>query len=265
MTPLPTSHEKDVKLRSGATMPIIGLGTWESRDGEAYDAVRAALDVGYRHIDTATNYGNEEQVGRAVADSDVDREQVFLTTKLPPADADRPREVLEQSLRALGTDHVDLWLIHWPPADGASPDTWQQLLAAREDGLATDVGVSNYSPAQVDELLRETGEAPAVNQVKWSIPLHDADRLAHSRDRGVVLEGYSPFKEASLHDDTLVSIADAHGVTPTQVVLRWHVQHGIVVIPKSVRRERIAANFDIFGFDLDEDQMDRLDALGESR
>lgn len=257
-----TASGEDVKLRSGATMPIIGLGTWLSEGGDAYDAVRTALDIGYRHIDTATAYGNEEQVGSALADSGVDRTEVFITTKLPPEDAPRAREVLEQSLRALGTDHVDLWLIHWPPAGGASPQTWQQLLAAREDGLATDVGVSNYSTDQIDELVHGTGEAPAVNQIKWSIPLYDADRVAQSRERGVVLEGYSPFKRAALDDETLVSVADAHDVAPAQVVLRWHIQHGIVVIPKSVRRERIAANFDVFGFDLDDDQMARLDALG---
>lgn len=257
-----TAHDEDITLRSGATMPIIGLGTWGSEGSDAYDSVRAALDIGYRHVDTATGYGNEGQVGAAIADSGVDRDEVFITTKMPPGDAPRAREVLDASLRALGTDHVDLWLIHWPPSGSASPQTWQQFLAAREDGLVIDVGVSNYSPDQIDELITQTGEAPAVNQIRWSIPLHDPDRVAHSKNRGVVLEGYSPLKRANLDDETLTGIADAHGVTAAQVVLRWHVQHGIVVIPKSARRERIAANFDVFGFQLDGGQLAELDALG---
>ncbi len=248
-------------LRSGATMPLVGFGTWQTRGEETYGSVRAALQAGYRHIDTATMYRNEEQVGRALAESDVDRADVFVTTKLPAEQAGQARHTLERSLRDLGLDHVDLWLIHWPPDGTADPATWQEFLRARNDGLATDVGVSNYSLAQLDELWTVTGETPSVNQIRWSIELYDAAIEAGHRERDVLLEGYSPFRRGNLSDPVLQSIAAEHGVGPAQVVVRWHVQHGFVVIPKSARPERIRSNADILGFSLTDDQMARLDAL----
>ena len=246
----------------GGQMPQIGFGTWRLRGEGARAAVTAALAVGYRHIDTATMYGNEEQVGRALRDSGLPRGDVFVTTKLPPRRASRARRTIEESLRALGTDHVDLWLIHWPPNGQARPETWRELLAARDEGLARAVGVSNYGTGQLDELIEATGEAPAVNQIRWSPPLYDAATVREHRERGVVLEGYSPFRAGNLRDPALAEIAAAHRVTPAQVVLRWHLEHGIVVIPKSVRPERIESNFDISGFSLTEDEMARIDALG---
>ncbi len=242
-------------------MPILGLGTWQLRGEQGYAAVRHALEAGYRHIDTAKVYRNEAEVGRAVKDSGVPREQVFITTKLPPDDAGRERETIAASLDALGSDYVDLWLVHWPPDGQPGVGTWEQLLAIQEEGLARDVGVSNYTPAQIDRLLDATGTAPAVNQIKWSPPLFDADRLAHSRERGVVLEGYSPFRAGRLDDPALGEIAAAHEVTPAQVVLRWHIEHEVVCIPKSARRERIEANFDVFGFSLSAAEVARIDAL----
>jgi 2,5-diketo-D-gluconate reductase A len=258
------ANDRTVTLAGGVEMPLLGLGTWQARGTQAYETVRTALEAGYRHLDTATMYGNEAEVGRAVRDSGVPREEVFLTTKLPPERSSRVRETIEASLRALGTDRVDLWLVHWPPGGEASPRTWQEVLAAREDGLARAVGVSNYSTAQIDELVAATGEAPAVNQIPWSPWLYDADLLAEHRVRGVVVEGYSPFRRADLDDPVLVGIADAHGVTAAQVVLRWHVQHRVVAIPKSVTPERIAANIDVFGFALDDAEMARLDALART-
>ena len=243
-------------------MPMLGFGTWQIRGREAYDAVRTALDVGYRHVDTAALYENEAEVGRAIADSGLAREDVFITTKLLHSDAGRAREALQDSLAALGVDAVDLYLIHSPPG-GASPPTWEQLLAARDAGWARAVGVSNYSTAQVDELIQATGEAPAVNQVKWGPSLHDPGFLSESAQRNVVVEGYSPFRSTDLHDETLVRIASDHGVTPAQVVLRWHLEHEIVVIPKSVTAERIRANADIFGFSLSEEEVARIDALSQ--
>ncbi len=240
-------------------MPLLGFGTWQLRGQSAYDAVRVALDVGYRHLDTATMYRNEEQVGRAIADSGVDRSEIFVTTKLPAERVGRERATIEESLHKLGTDYVDLWLVHWPPAGDARPQTWRELLSVRDEGLARAVGVSNYSPGQVDELIEATGEAPAVNQIRWSPALYDPARLAHSRDRGVVLEGYSPFRASRLDAPVLRDIAAAHGVSPAQVILRWHVEHGVVVIPKSANPERIAANFDIWDFSLTADEVARLD------
>jgi diketogulonate reductase-like aldo/keto reductase len=215
--------------------------------------------VGYRHIDTATMYGNEDQVGRALADSGVPRDEVFVTTKLPPGRADRPRATLDESLAALGLDQVDLWLIHWPPPGGARPDVWVQLLEAQADGLARAVGVSNYSLAQIDELGAAGSALPSVNQIEWSPALYDEAVLRGHQERGVQLEGYSPLKTMRLRDPRLVRIAEAHGVTPAQVVIRWHIEHEIVVIPKSSRAERIASNADVFGFELAPEELAELD------
>ncbi len=252
-----------VSLGEAGAIPIVGLGTWEMTGKECYRAVRYALEVGYRHIDTATAYRNEREVGRAVRDSGVPREDVFVTTKLPPRDAGRERRTLGASLRALGTDYVDLWLIHWP-AGGAGEQMWKQLLALRDEGLARAVGVSNYSPGQLDDLVRATGEAPLVNQIRWGPTLYDPEELDEHRRRGVVLEGYSPFKSTDLRHPVLVEVADRHGVTPAQVVLRWHIEHGVVVIPKSATPERIAANFDVFGFSLDDEDMRSIDGLSHA-
>lgn len=258
------SDRPAVILPRDVSMPLLGFGTWRARGEECYRAVRDALDVGYRHIDTATMYANEEQVGRAVRDSGVPREEVFVTTKLLPEQAGQERAAIDASLAALDLGYIDLWLVHWPPGGLAAPDTWRRFLAARDDGLARAVGVSNYDAAQIDELVEAAGEAPAVNQIRWSPSLHDPDVVAAHRDRGVVLEGYSPFKSTDLGDPELVRIAEAHGVTPAQVVLRWHLDHGIVVIPKSVHPERIRANFDVFGFQLGDDELRRIDARAVS-
>ncbi len=257
-----TSISHALPLAQGGRIPLLGLGTWQLRGEECYRAVRTALDLGYRHLDTATIYGNEAEVGRAVADSGVPREDIFLTTKLPKEAAGKEAETLETSLDTLGLDYVDLWLIHSPPRGKAAVPTWEQLLALRGTGRARAVGVSNYGPDLVDELVAATGVAPAVNQIRWSPFLFDAERLAHSRDRGVVLEGYSPFRASQLDHPVLREIAGAHEVTPAQVVLRWHLEHGVVTIPKSANPERLAANADVFGFSLGEDETARLDALG---
>jgi 2,5-diketo-D-gluconate reductase A len=250
------------KLRGGVEMPMIGFGTWQVSGRRGYESVRLALETGYRHIDTATMYGNEKEVGRAVHDSGIPREELFITTKLPADRVGRERETIATSLRALAMDHVDLWLVHWPPRGQARPATWRELLAVRDEGLARSVGVSNYTTAQIDELIEATGEAPAVNQIPWSPWEHDPARLTEHRERDVVLEGYSPFKRSDLDHPVLARIAAAHGVTPAQVVLRWHVEHGIVVIPKSVTPERIASNLDIFGYSLAEAEVAESDALG---
>jgi 2,5-diketo-D-gluconate reductase A len=252
---------ESVVLASGTKMPILGLGTWQARGGSAVDAILRALEVGYRHIDTAAVYGNEEQVGQAVAESGVPREQVFVTTKLPPNRAGRERATLEESLEALGFEYVDLWLIHWPPSGGARPDVWERLLELQVEGLAREVGVSNYSVRQIEELERTTGRLPAVNQIEWSPTLFDQDVLKAHRSRGVQLEGYSPLKTMNLRDPRLVRIAEKRGVTPAQVVLRWHIEHRIVAIPKSTNAARIAENAAIFGFTLSSSEVEQLDGF----
>ncbi|HEY1734889.1 MAG TPA: aldo/keto reductase, partial [Acidimicrobiales bacterium] len=187
-----------VTIAPDVTMPLVGLGTWQADGDDAYRAVVDALEIGYRHIDTATGYRNEDQVGRALRDGGVARSEVFVTTKLPPDAAGHERETLEASLRLLGVDFVDLWLVHWPPAGEARPDVWSKVLGLRDEGLARAVGVSNYSPAQIDELVTATGIAPAVNQIKWGPELYDAALVDDHSTRGVVLEGYSPFKTTDL-------------------------------------------------------------------
>ena len=255
--------EHNAELVSGTRMPLLGLGTWQALGRSAVEAVRSALELGYRHIDTATMYGNERQVGQAVAESGLPRTEIFVTTKLPQSHAGRERETLEESLAAFGSEYVDLWLIHWPPGGRARPDVWERLLELQTDGLAREVGVSNYSLRQIDELQRATGRLPAVNQIEWSPALFDRDVLEGHRHRGVQLEGYSPLRTMNLRDPRLVQIAESHGVTPAQVVLRWHIEHRIVVIPKSTNAERIAENAAIFDFQLTASEVESLDALGE--
>lgn len=249
-----------VPLASGGAMPLVGFGTWQLSGKSAYEVTKAALQLGYRHIDTATLYGNEAEVGRALNDSGVNRDDVFITTKLLASRVGEEHQTLTDSLRMLDVDAVDLWLIHWPP-DGAAVDTWRKFQALRDEGLTKAIGVSNYSVEQIDELIKATGEAPAVNQVSWNPTIHDARTLAAHRERGIVLEGYSPLKHTNLRARELVEIAQAHNVTAAQVVLRWHVQHDIPVIPRSSKRERVAQNFDVFGFELDEEEMTRIDSM----
>jgi 2,5-diketo-D-gluconate reductase A len=256
---------ESVTLASGTEMPILGLGTWQARGRSAADAVLRALDLGYRHVDTASAYGNEAQVGQAVATSGVSREDVFLTTKLPPNRAGREQETLEESLEALAVGYVDLWLIHWPPRGGARPDVWERLLELHAEGLAREVGVSNYNVSQIDELERATGRLPAVNQIEWSPALFDREVLDAHRSRGVQLEGYSPLKTMNLRDPLVARIAANHGVTPAQVVLRWHVEHRVIAIPKSTNHERIAENAAIFDFELTPSEVAELDAFSDTR
>ncbi len=250
-------------LTSGARMPLLGFGTWQIKGQQAVEATAAALDAGYRHLDTATMYGNEGEVGQALRESGVDRDDVFVTTKCPPDRAGRELETLRSSLELLGTDHVDLWLVHWPAGDGVDVDIWRAFTQAQDSGLARDIGVSNFGVDLLDEVTSVTGTSPAVNQVRWSPLLFDATVLEEHRSRGVTLEGYSALRGGTLTDATISGIAERLGRTPAQVVVRWHLQHGVVVIPKSRQPERIRSNADVGGFELSEEDMAALDSLGK--
>jgi diketogulonate reductase-like aldo/keto reductase len=243
-------------------MPLLGFGTWQIDNADAPQATETALELGYRHIDTATGYGNEAGIGAALAGSGLDRDSIFLTTKLPPENVGRERQTIEESLTKLRVDRVDLWLVHWPPNKQASPEVWSEVIKAQQDGLATSIGVSNYSLQQIDELVSATGVTPAVNQIRWSPGIYEPAVAAGLAERGVVLEGYSPFKASNLDDPTLVRIAEAHDATAAQVVVAWHVAHGFVVIPKSVRRERIEANAAGARIELNDDEVAAIDGLG---
>ncbi|MFC4054194.1 aldo/keto reductase [Actinomadura syzygii] len=253
-----------VNLPGGTALPSIGFGTWQLSSKAAYESVRAALEIGYRHIDTATLYKNEADVGKAVKDSGLDREQVFVTTKLRPQDARHARRTLESSLRLLDTEYVDLWLIHWPTAQDELVPTWRELLAAKDAGLVRNVGVSNYSPALIDRLTEETGRQPAVNQIPWSPAQHDPALLDEHRRRGIAVEGYSGLKNTDLRDPAIAGVAQRYGVSPAQVVLRWHLEHDIVILPRSSRREHIASNFDLGGFSLAKEDVAAIDSLSRT-
>jgi 2,5-diketo-D-gluconate reductase A len=218
-----------------------------------------ALTAGYRHVDTATRYGNEREVGAAVRASGL---QVFVTTKFRPELGDPPRVALERSLERLGLDAVDLWLVHRPPP--APVAVWHEFVRAQADGLARDIGVSNFGLDLVDEITRATDVPPAVNQIPWSPVRFDSATLREHRARGIVVEGYSGLRHGSLEHPVVRAVADRLGRTPAQVVIRWHLQHRVVVIPRSSNPGRIAGNADVAGFTISQGDMARLDALGAS-
>jgi 2,5-diketo-D-gluconate reductase A len=256
--------EPAAALTSGR-MPLLGFGTWQISNRDAAQATADALQAGYRHIDTATMYQNESGIGKALASAALPRESVFVTTKLPPAHAGRERRTLGESLIKLGLDYVDLWLVHWPPNGQAAPRVWQQFIRAQQEGLTKAIGVSNYSLGQIDELIQVTGVVPQVNQIRWGPSLYDPAMVSGLQQRAVVLEGYSPLKVSNLKDPTLVSIATGHDATAAQVVVAWHIAHGFVVIPKSVRRERIVANAAGVRIKLTAEEVAMIDDLSNAR
>ncbi|MCW2845891.1 MAG: Aldo/keto reductase [Nocardioides sp.] len=258
----PRLPDHTVTLTRGAPIPLLGFGTWQIKGQDAVRATSTALEAGYRHLDTATVYGNEGEVGRALADSGVPRDDVFLTTKCPPNRAGRELDTLRESLELLRTDHVDLWLIHWPGGDSTDAEMWRAFVEAREAGLAREIGVSNFEVSLLDEITKATGAAPAVNQIEWSPLLFDAATLVEHRARDIALEGYSALRGGTLQHPAILEIAERIGRTPAQVIIRWHLQHEVIVIPKSAHAERIRSNADVAGFSLSDEDMAALDGLG---
>ncbi|WP_435303952.1 aldo/keto reductase [Streptomyces phaeoluteigriseus] len=254
------NHIPTHTLNDGTTLPAIGLGTWPMDDAQAEQAVAGALGLGYRLIDTATNYRNETGVGRGIARADVPREEIVVTTKLPGRHHGYEETLasFEESRRRLGVDRVDLYLIHWPlPRVDKYVDSWRAMIKLREDGLVRSIGVSNFTPSHIERLEKETGVLPAVNQVEVH-PLFPQDALrAFHESKGIVTESWSPLGRGSalLDDPAVLSVAEAHDVTPGQAVLRWHLQLGAVPVPKSADPERQRANLEVFGFELDAPQM----------
>ncbi|MET9371792.1 aldo/keto reductase [Streptomyces griseoflavus] len=257
-------------LNNGVEMPQLGFGVWQVPDAEAETAVATALEAGYRSIDTAAIYGNEEGTGRALARSGVPREDLFVTTKLWNSDQgyDSTLRAFDTSLSKLGLDYVDLYLIHWPtPARGRYVDTYKAFEKLYADGRARAIGVSNFLPSHLEHLIAETSVVPAVNQIELHPHLQQQAAREYHAAQGVATEAWSPLGSGKgiLEIPAIVAIAQKHGRTPAQVVLRWHLQLGNVVIPKSVTPSRITENIDVFGFVLDDEDLAAISALNEDR
>ena len=250
-------------LADGNRIPLLGLGVWQVPEGpECEQAVRWALEAGYRHIDTAQAYGNEASVGRALSASGVPRDEVFITTKFHPGRRDAEAEA-RKSLERLGVDRVDLYIVHWPR--GGATRAWDGMQRAREAGYARSIGVSNFSVTELDELLAVADMPPVVNQVQFSPFEHRRGLLAACEERGVAIEAYSPLGTGRhLGDRRVREIADRLGRTPAQVLIRWCLERDLVVLPKSTHRERIEENAGVFDFSLSEHDVAALDALDET-
>ncbi|MDH6462780.1 2,5-diketo-D-gluconate reductase A [Micromonospora sp. A200] len=257
----------DIPLNDGNTIPQLGFGVFQIEPKDTVEAVSRALEIGYRHIDTAEMYGNEAEVGEAVRTSGLDRGEVFVTSKLSNAfhRPDDARRAFESTLSALKMDHIDLFLIHWPlPTlyDGDFVSTWKTLEEFQRDGRATSIGVSNFQVPHLERLAAEADVVPAVNQIEVHPYLGNEEVRAYDRRHNIITQAWSPIAQGKVLDDpTVVDVAEEVGRTPAQVVLRWHVQRGDIVFPKSTTPSRIAENFQIFDFALDDAAMERISGL----
>jgi 2,5-diketo-D-gluconate reductase A len=256
-----------ITLNDGNSIPQVGLGVWQTPPEDTERAVATALDAGYRHIDTAAAYDNEREVGRGIANSDVARDDVFLVTKLWNADQgyDSTLAAFDASLDRLGVDSLDLYLIHWPlPAKNAFVDTFKAFAHLRDQGRIRSIGVSNFEPEHLRILVDGTGIVPAVNQVELHPLLQQQELREMHAQLGIATEAWSPLGQGSLlANPTVTAVAEAHGKTAAQVLIRWHIQLGNIVIPKSVTPERIVSNFDVFEFELSERDMASISSLGD--
>jgi diketogulonate reductase-like aldo/keto reductase len=261
-----TSSVPVLDLNDGKKAPQLGFGVFQIPDGETADAVESALSAGYRSLDTAAIYKNEAGVRQGIERSGVARGDIFLTTKLWNADQgfDSTLKAFDASLKKLGTDYVDMYLIHWPtPKRDLYVDTWKAFIRLRDEGRIRSIGVSNFQPAHLEHLVKETGVVPVVNQVELHPDFAQREVVAANTKLKIITEAWSPLGQGGdlLKNDALVAIGKKHGKTPAQVVLRWHVQLGHMVIPKSVTPERIKANIAVFDFELSADDMKAIDAL----
>jgi len=257
------------KLNDGNAMPQLGLGVWQVPNDGAAAAVKEALAAGYRSVDTAAAYGNEEGVGTGLRAGRVARKDLFVTTKLANDrhGYDEAQRAMDESLQKLGLAYVDLYLIHWPVAGSDRYlDAWRAMVAMKEDGRARSIGVSNFTQAHLQRLVDETGVVPAVNQVELHPGFTQRALRAFHAEHGIATESWSPLGQgASLQDPVIGKIAARHGKTPAQVILRWHLQSGLIVIPKSVTPERIRANIDVFGFELSAEDLAAIDGMPDGK
>lgn len=255
------------KLNNGVNMPWFGLGVWQVEDGnEAIDSVKAALKSGYRAIDTAAAYGNEESVGKAIKESGLARDELFITSKVWNKDQgyESTLAAFEETMKKLDLDVLDLYLIHWPVA-GKYKDTWRAMEKLYKDGRIRAIGVSNFQTHHLDDLLADAEVVPAVNQVEFHPLLTQSELLAYSEEKGIQLEAWSPLARGKLFDNEVIKeIADKYGKEPAQVILRWVLDKGVVVITRSVKEKRIASNAEIFDFKLTVEEIDRISALNKN-
>ncbi|OYO18610.1 oxidoreductase [Enemella dayhoffiae] len=257
------SNVPSITLNDGHTIPQLGFGVWQVSTEDIQPAVRKALEVGYRHIDTAAVYGNEEGVGAAIRESGVPREELFITTKLWNDRHGDVRAALSESLERLGVDQVDLYLTHWPVAgQNQHVQAWQQLEQVRAEGLTRSIGVSNHQRSHLTEILDQGSVVPAVNQIEVHPTFTQSELVDFNAEHGIVTEAWSPLGQAKdLESDAVVELARELGRTPAQVILRWHLQRGLVVFPKSITPSRIEENFDVLDFELDEAALARISGL----
>jgi diketogulonate reductase-like aldo/keto reductase len=259
--------ESRAKLNNGVEIPRLGLGVYQSPPGEiTLRAVSYALKIGYRHIDTAQLYGNEADVGSAVMESGINREEIFITTKVWNSfqGYDSTLQACEGSLRRLGLSYVDLYLIHWP-VEGLSDETWRAMIKLWQQGKAQAIGVSNYSITQLKEVLKNTDVVPAVNQLEFHPFLYQQELLQFCRNNKIQLEAYSPLTRGNkLNYPTILEVARKYNKTPAQILIRWSLQHDVIVIPKSIHEDRIQENSKVFDFQLEPEDMKTLDSLNEN-
>ena len=259
------TEQSSITFNDGKSIPQVGLGVWRTPDNIAAPTVRAALDAGYRHIDTAAIYENEEGVGQGIQSSGVARADIFLTTKLwnEAQGFDSTLKAFDASLKRLGTDYVDLYLIHWPsPHRGRYVDTWKALVRLKEEGRARSIGVSNFAREHLDRIIAETGVTPVLNQIELH-PTFQQKSLRDVHDKlGIKTESWSPLGQGqTLENPVIAEVAAKHGRTPAQIVIRWHIDNGLIVIPKSVTPSRIVENFKVFDFKLDADDIAKIATL----
>jgi diketogulonate reductase-like aldo/keto reductase len=264
----PVSSIPNVTMNDDRSIPQIGLGVWQVPDDVATDACLTAFEAGYRHIDTAALYGNEEGVGRAIRQSGLSRDELFITTKVWNTDQGREKTTaaMDASLERLGLNYVDLYLIHWPTPDrGLYVETWETVLDLQRDGKTLSAGVSNFHPAHLRAIIDATGVTPTINQVELHPWLPQREVRAADAELGIVTEAWSPLASGGLIDDeVLAGIGAKYGKTAAQVMIRWHLQIGNVVLPKSVTPERIRSNIEVFDFELDSDDLIAIEALEDT-
>lgn len=259
------AEQPTLALNDGRQIPQLGLGVWQTPADDAAPVVRTALEAGYRHVDTAAIYGNERGVGEGIRASGLPREDVFLTTKLwnDRQGFDTALKAFDSSLGRLGTDYVDLYLIHWPaPQQNLFLDSWRALVRLKEEGRARSIGVSNFNPEHLERIIGETGVTPVLNQIELHPSFQQRSLRAFHQEGGILTQSWSPLGQGqALQHPVLARLAAKHGRTPAQIVIRWHLDKGLVVIPKSVTPSRIQENFDVFSFRLDDDDLAEIAEL----